>query len=243
MIIDKNEVINWVKETVIGSGGKGVIVGLSGGKDSTVVAKLCVEALGKDNVVGVLMPNGLDKDYELSKEIAEYLGIRTYTIDIYDSYLTMNSNIIKEIGAISSQTQINIAPRIRMTYLYAIAQTLGHYRVSCNCNFSEILVGYETKWGDNVGDFSPLAYFSVKQVIELGRDLDIPEEYLVKPPIDGLTCKTDEEVLGVTYDDIQRFIDFGGELGGNNEEVDKIIIDKVNKSRHKRDRIPCFLPY
>ena len=185
--------------------GKTAIVGISGGKDSAVVAALCVKALGKENVIGVLMPNGEQSDIEDAYKICKFLDIKHFELNIkpiFDNYFNslMTSNIEP-----SQQAKINVLPRIRMTMLYFVAQSFKGGRVMNTSNASEKLVGYGTLWGDIVGDFSPLGNLYVSEVCAIGDDLCLPAELVHKIPSDGLTGKSDEESLGVTYDDIEMW--------------------------------------
>lgn len=177
------------------------IIGMSGGKDSTVAAALLKEALGPDRVFGVLMPNGEDKDLSLAIEICEYLGIQYRIIDIKpicDAFYT-------QIKHGNDQVIINTPPRIRMSMLYAIA-ALEHGRVINTCNFSEDYVGYSTKYGDLAGDFSPLGQYTVREIRQLGAELGLPDKYIYKVPADGLTGLTDEDNLGFSYEVLDELI-------------------------------------
>ena len=176
---------------------RGVVLGISGGKDSTVVAMLAKKIWG-DNVVGVLMPNGMQKDISDSQEIVKTLNIRNYTVEIFNAYMSLISSIeLQMSGRISEKALTNIPPRLRMTTLYAIAQTLG-YRVIGTGNFSEAYVGWTTKWGDSAYDFNPIANLTCTEVMEVGKvlaaEFGLPEKYVVKTPSDGLSGKSDEDI-------------------------------------------------
>lgn len=199
------ECIKWIRDWFDKNGKDcNAIIGISGGKDSTIVASLCVQALGKDRVIGVLMPNGVQADIEDSKKVCEILGIKNYTVNINDAFAFLQNSV--EIGfenagdkvPVTDQSVINLPPRLRMTTLYYIAQRLNG-RVANTCNFSEEYVGYSTRWGDSCGDFAPLSNFTVTEVLAIGDELGLPEYLVHKTPSDGLCGKTDEDNLGVSY--------------------------------------------
>lgn len=233
----KAQIIEWIKTWFEQNGADcKAIIGLSGGKDSTVVAKLCVEALGADRVIGVRMPanNGLEDD-DVAEKIAEWLGIKTYLVPIgwltnvavetYEDGLDMN---------ITKQAFINLPARLRMTTLYAIAQMING-RVANTCNLSETMLGWETRWGDSVGDFSPLANYTCTEVIEIGRALRIPTEFIEKVPTDNLCGKTDEESFGFSYAILDKYITTGQ---CDDPEVKEKIDTMVKNSMFKRMPIP-----
>ena len=229
--------VNWIRKYFEETGGKKAVIGISGGKDSTVAAALCVEALGTENVIGVMMPNRYQSDIEDSCKIVEYLGIKWYSIDICAPF----DDIINEIDRftdleISNQTKINLAPRLRMATLYAIAQSCNG-RVCNTCNYSEDYVGYSTLYGDLAGDFSPLGKLFVSDIIKIGDFFGLPEELVHKTPSDGLCGLTDEDNLGFTYDELERYI-----KGDKNCEHSELIEKKINASRFKREmiKIPTF---
>lgn len=199
------ECIKWIHDWFDKNGKDcNAIIGISGGKDSTIVASLCVQALGKDRVIGVLMPNGVQADIEDSKKVCELLGIKNYTVNINDAFAFLQNSV--EIGfenagdkvPVTDQSVINLPPRLRMTTLYYIAQRLNG-RVANTCNFSEEYVGYSTRWGDSCGDFAPLSNFTVTEVLAIGDELGLPDYLVHKTPSDGLCGKTDEDNLGVSY--------------------------------------------
>lgn len=180
------------------------VLGISGGKDSSVAAAVCSKALGNDRVIGVMMPQGEQFDIDYSKQLCEFLKIKNYTLNIKDAA----DGIYKAIGnsfEVSNQTKFNLPPRIRMTCLYAVAQS-HNGRVVNTCNLSEDWVGYSTRYGDAAGDFSPLSGFTVEEVKKIGRYLGLPEKFVEKPPIDGLCGKTDEDNLGFTYQCLDDYI-------------------------------------
>ena len=199
----KNECVDWIRNFFEQNGkGCNAVVGISGGKDSSVVAALCAEALGKDRVIGVLMPNGEQADIDIAKLLVNHLGIRSFTVNIND---TMDALIRSMPIPLSEQSRVNLPPRIRMATLYAISQS-NNGRVANTCNLSEDYVGYSTRYGDAAGDFSPCANLTVQEVKAIGRVLGLPDALVNKVPIDGLCGKTDEENLGFTYAELDRYI-------------------------------------
>jgi len=194
---------NWFKEN-----GKGcnAVIGISGGKDSTVCAGLLVKALGKDRVIGVLMPNGEQADIADSHKVVDFLDIKYYTVNIEEAYESILKYMNFHNGlTVSQQTKENLPPRLRMSTLYAISQSVNG-RVCNTCNLSEDWVGYSTRYGDSVGDFSPLSNYTVTEVKEIGHYLGLPAELVDKTPIDGLCGKSDEENLGFTYAELDQYI-------------------------------------
>ena len=198
--------VQWIRDWFEVNGkGCTAVLGISGGKDSSVAAALCVEALGKQRVIGVLMPNGEQKDIDCAKQLVAYLGIPNYTCNIkksVDGVLETMENAGLEI---SRQTIVNLPPRIRMATLYAISQS-NNGRVVNTCNLSEDWVGYSTRYGDAAGDFSPLGNLTVQEVKAIGRYLNLPENLVEKVPSDGLSGKTDEDNLGFTYAALDRYL-------------------------------------
>lgn len=213
------------------------IVGISGGKDSSVVAALCVEALGRDRVIGVLMPCGVQHDIDCAKQLVEHLGIKHYVVNIKDTVDAMTNALPKDME-ITSQTKINLPPRIRMATLYAISQS-NNGRVANTCNLSEDYVGYATRYGDGAGDFSPISKLTVDEVKQMGKALGLPENLIEKTPIDGLCGKTDEENLGFTYAVLDKYIRTGVcEDAKVKEKIDRM----YENNRFKLEPIPCFEP-
>ena len=200
------DIVRWIRDWFERNGkGCNAIVGISGGKDSSVVAALCAEALGKDRVIGVLMPNGEQHDIDMSRLLVEHLGIRHYVVNIKNGYDGLLGEITDKLGSVSRDTTINLAPRLRMATLYAVGQS-NNGRVANTCNLSEDWVGYSTRYGDNAGDFSPLSMLCVREVKAVGRVLGLPETLIEKVPIDGLCGQTDEEKLGFTYETLDHYI-------------------------------------
>ena len=243
MLDSTKRLIDSIKNYFVSTNGKTAVIGISGGKDSTIAAALCVKALGKENVFGVLMPNGItkaDDDDAISdgKRICEFLGIKYYIFDIHDAYwnilmkvenLLYCQNCKLEEATASNQTKINLAPRIRMTTLYAIAQSMEGGRVINTTNACERFVGYGTLFGDTAGDFAVFKDSKVSDVYKIGDDLGIPYDLVHKTPSDGLTGKSDEEVLGVTYEEIEIYMNNNTET--NNYDIPKLI------GQEKRDKI------
>ena len=202
------ECIAWIRGWFAENGPESpAVIGISGGKDSSTVAALCVEALGMDRVFGVLMPDGVQKDIDVSRRVVEHLGIRSAVVDIHSSVEAVKASVAAglENAAFNTQSLTNIPPRIRMTTLYAVSQTMNG-RVSNNCNRSENYVGYSTIFGDAAGDFSPLANLTVAEVKEVGKALGLPREFVEKVPADGLSDKTDEDAFGFTYEQLDTLI-------------------------------------
>lgn len=208
----KDEIVQWIREYFEANGKDCcAVIGISGGKDSSIVAALCVEALGVERVLGVLMPNGRQRDITDSMRLVEALGIASITVNIGGAYCNMVDVIGRALPTtISEQAKVNLPPRLRMAALYAVAQSLARGgRVANTCNRSEDFVGYSTKFGDSAGDFSPLANLMVHEVIQIGYELPIPRDLVDKTPSDGLCGKTDEDNLGVSYREIDMYIQSG----------------------------------
>ena len=202
------ECIEWIRKFFeINGQGWNAVVGISGGKDSSVVAALCVEALGKERVIGVLMPCGEQKDIDMAYRLLHHLGIRYFCINIKESVDAVKKSI-ESLPEISVQTKTNLPARVRMTTLYAVSQSMNG-RVANTCNLSEDWVGYATRYGDGAGDFSPLCNLTVTEVKKIGMELGLPKELVEKTPIDGLCGKTDEENLGFTYVELDEYIRHG----------------------------------
>ena len=216
----------WIRDFFEENGkGCNAVVAISGGKDSSITAALCVKALGKDRVAGVMMPNGDQRDIGLARKLAMLLGIRTYTVNIKGSYDALMDELGKELpDGISEQTKINLAPRLRMSAVYAVSQSLNG-RVANTCNLSEDWVGYSTRYGDTAGDFSPLSRFTVQEVRAIGDVLGLPPELVYKVPDDGLSGMSDEDKLGFTYETLDRYI----RTGEIDDPEDKKKIDRLHR--------------
>lgn len=234
----KNEIVKWIQDFFYENGKDcNAVVGISGGKDSSVVAALCVEALGKDRVIGVLMPNGNQPDIDCSKMLCDHLGIVNFTVNIFNVCRNIKHQVKDNTGGYwSTQSSINLPARIRMAVLYAVSQTVNG-RVANTCNLSEDWVGYSTRYGDAAGDFSPLSRLTVTEVKAIGRELGLPSELVDKVPADWLCGKTDEENLGFTYDVLDRYIRTG-EI--DSEELKQKIDTMHKKNLFKLQLMPCF---
>lgn len=235
----KNEIIDWIRNFFEENGKNcNAIVGISGGKDSSVVAALCVEALGKDRVIGVLMPNHIQDDIEYSHMLCNHLGIKNYTVDVGIAIDDLLNNLHYRLvdTEISEQTKVNLPARIRMATLYAVSQSCNG-RVANTCNLSEDWVGYATRYGDAAGDFSPLSRLTVTEVKAVGRELGLPEELIEKVPSDGLCGKTDEDNLGFTYAALDKYIR-DGEI--ESEELKNKIDQMHEKNLFKLQLMPSF---
>ena len=203
------EAVQWIKDWFEENGkGCNAVIGISGGKDSSVVASLCVQALGKDRVIGVLMPNGKQPDIDCSKQLVEHLGIPYFVCNIQDAVQGVIDSLQASGIEITRQTLVNLPPRIRMSTLYALSQSKNG-RVANTCNLSEDWVGYSTRYGDSAGDFAPLGKLTVQEVKAVGRYLNLPENLVEKVPSDGLTDRTDEDNLGFTYAVLDEYIRTG----------------------------------
>jgi NAD+ synthase len=234
----KNDCINWIREFFEQNGkGCNAVVGISGGKDSSVVAALCVEALGKDRVIGVLMPCGVQHDIDMAELLVNHLGIKHYVINIKEAVDGVVNNLPEGLE-LTAQAVMNLPPRIRMSTLYAVSQSCNG-RVCNTCNLSEDWVGYSTRYGDSVGDFSPMSNLTVTEVKAVGRELGLPDELVDKVPIDGLCGKTDEENLGFTYDVLDRYIRTGVI---EDAETKKRIDEMHNRNLFKLQLMPVFKP-
>lgn len=234
----KDEIVQWIRDYFAENGTNcSAVVGISGGKDSSVVAALCAEALGASRVFGVMMPNGEQPDIEDSKRLITALGIRYGCVNIHGAVQALLDQVGFNMD-VSEQTKVNLPARVRMATLYAVAQSLQNGgRVANTCNRSEDFVGYSTKYGDSAGDFAPLANLMVHEVIQIGKELGIPEDLVTKTPSDGLSGKTDEDNLGVSYAEIDRYI---MERHCANESNERLILDLHQKNLHKLRLMPTF---
>ncbi|MBR5683303.1 MAG: NAD(+) synthase [Ruminococcus sp.] len=234
-----NEVVEWVRDLFekTASPTTNAVIGISGGKDSSVAAAVCVKALGRDRVIGVLMPQGEQADISYSHLLVDTLGIRSYTVNIGDTVKAFMNELKKHLEP-SNQAVVNTPARIRMTTLYAIA-ACNNGRVVNTCNLSEDWVGYSTKYGDAAGDFSPLSDLTVTEVLQVGEYLGLPKELVHKVPIDGLCGKTDEENLGFTYAMLDRYIRGEDDLSSVPEIKEKI--DRLHRANlHKLQLMPKY---
>lgn len=234
----KKECVAWIRD-FFEENGKGcrAVLGVSGGKDSTIAAALCVEALGRDRVVGVLMPNGVQHDIDCAYRVVELLGIEHYEVNIKDAVNGVLSSLPCDLE-VTNQARTNLPPRIRMATLYAVSQCRNG-RVVNTCNLSEDYVGYSTRYGDMAGDFSPLSRLTVTEVKALGHALGLPADLVDKVPLDGLCGKTDEESLGFTYATLDRYIRTG-EI--DDPRIKKHIDNLHAKNLFKLQLMPSYDP-
>ena len=221
------------------------VLGISGGKDSTVVAALTQRIFGADRVIGVLMPNGVQDDIQDSKDICTHLGIRNYIVNIGFAYRNLLNEISVELEwgslgyeeAPSYDTRCNLPPRLRMATLYAIAQT-EKAMVLNTSNLSEMMVGYETLWGDNTGSYAPIQGLTATEVVFLGDWLKLPFHLTHKVPMDGLQEKTDEDKLGFSYGDLDVYI----REGTCEKRVKALIDEKHRQAKFKLDMVKLEHP-
>lgn len=241
----KDRLVDWIRDYFDHNGpGCTAVVGISGGKDSSVTAALCVEALGKDRVLGVLMPNGIQSDIADAIALVDHLDIKHLVVNIGDTTKVLTAAIEGAEGfdlvaaSMSRDSIINMPARIRMTTLYAVGQSLPKGgRVANTCNRSEDYVGYSTKYGDAAGDFSPLQNILVEEVRQLGHELGLPDFLIDKTPSDGLSGQTDEDKLGFTYAQLDHYI-----LTGQCQDPDiQAKIDRMHAmNMHKLQLMPAF---
>ena len=233
----KDEIVVWIRDFFDKNGKDcNAVVGISGGKDSSVVAALCVEALGRDRVIGVLMPNGEQNDIDMARKLVDFLDIMNFEVNIKEAVNGVLNSLPMNGYDISEQTITNLPARIRMTTLYALSQSMNG-RVANTCNLSEDWVGYATRYGDAAGDFSPLSQLTVAEVKEIGRVLGLPAELVDKTPSDGLCGKTDEDNLGFTYEVLDRYIRTG-EI--DDEDIKNKIDIMHEKNLFKLQLMPSF---
>jgi NAD+ synthase len=235
----KNDIIQWIANWFNVNGQDcNAIIGISSGKDSTVVAALCCEALGRDRVIGVKMPCGEQSDIDDSNKVIDFLGIKSFEINIKDSVDGVINQLKESNIEITEQAMCNLPARIRMSTLFAIAQCCNG-RVSCNCNLSEDYVGYSTFGGDDFGSFAPLRNLTTDEVVAIGDACGLPYELTHKTPSDGLCGKTDEDNLGFTYEVLNKYI-----LTGvcEDEAIKAKIDEKHQKNLFKLQPIPTFVP-
>ena len=237
---ESEKVIEWIKQYFKDNGKDcNAIIGISGGCDSSVTAALLVKALGKDRVIGVLMPNGDQYDIDCSYQLVKFLDIKYYVININKPYLELTNEIDTKLKIDSKSYDIyrtNTPSRLRMATLYGISG-LFNGRVANTCNLSEDYVGYSTKFGDSAGDFSPISNFTKTEVRELGEELGLPKNLIYKVPEDGMSFKSDEEKLGFTYEVLDKYI--------RTCEIDDLKIkEKIDKMHlanlHKIQLMPSY---
>ena len=219
--------LEWMEQQRVACSGQTAVIGISGGKDSSTVAALAVAAYGREQVYGVLMPDGVQPDIDYSRELVDFLQIPHCTINIHGAVRGVLEEMEQAGLAPSRQTAVNLPSRIRMATLYAVAQSLPGGIVLNTSNLSEDWVGYCTIYGDSAGAFSPLGMYTTEEVIALGRQLGLPEKFLIKPPSDGLTGRTDEDNLGFTYHALNQYI----RQGVAEPEIRKKIDEKHKLSR------------
>ena len=234
------DVIQWIRDYYKDNPEGKAIIGISSGKDSTITAALCVEALGADRVIGVLMPNGIQSDISDSYRVCNLLGIKPIEINIGNSYNLLVSRVCEGMDTIPEMIRTNLPSRLRMATLYAVAALYPNSRVVNTSNWSERYIGYCTKGGDTVADFSPLGNLTVREVLMIGDDLGLPYDLVHKTPSDGMSGKSDEEKIGFTYEELDKYILYV-EDGLSDETVAKI--EKMHKTNeHKLKDMPTFVP-
>lgn len=234
----KNDCVEWIRNFFEENGKDcNAVIGISGGKDSSVAAALCVEALGKERVIGVLMPCGEQHDIDAAYMLVNHLGIKHYVINVKDAVEGVLGSLPNDLE-LMPQTRTNLPPRIRMATLYAVSQSCNG-RVVNTCNLSEDWVGYSTRYGDAAGDFSPLSNLTVREVKEIGAICGLPKELVEKTPIDGLCGKTDEDNLGFSYAVLDRYI----RDGMIEDKAIKERIDTLHRNNlFKLKLMPSFMP-
>lgn len=234
---EANNAIDWISEYVEKTKAKGIVIGNSGGKDSATVLAMAVKAIGREKVLAVSMPcHSINSDFEDAELVASTFGVTNLKVDLTNSYNEMEKEINNKLNTeLSKEATVNIKPRLRMTTLYGIAQTLG-YLVIGTGNLCEAMVGYTTKWGDSGVDFNPIGNFTVDEVLTIGKYLGVPNKILEKAPSDGLGGQTDEEKMGIKYSQIAEMI----ETGNTDEQAKAEILKRFNSSKHKRERVPVY---
>lgn len=245
--VEAAKVIRWARDFLKGTEGKPLVIGMSGGKDSTITAAALAEAVGPHRVLGVLMPNGEQKDLEVAKAACDFLQIQRVYINIAATYhellmgVKRSSPTFKEQGW-SDVVLTNAPARLRMNFLYVIANQL-HGRVVNTCNMSETFVGYDTKWGDQCGDFGLFTEYTATEVKKMGYALGVTEQFVEKPPDDGMCGQTDEERWGFSYDYLDAWLRRGG---GYENETDKAILEMHLAALHKVNAValphPVYRP-
>lgn len=234
------ECIDWINDWFQRNGPDcKAVIGISGGKDSSVVAALCCEALGRNRIFGVLMPEGNQPDIEDAYQLCDYLDIQHVTVDIAPTIRALKHEIKPELGDHwSLQTSINLPPRIRMATLYAVSQTVNG-RVIGTGNLSENYIGYFTRWGDGSSDCEPIGALTVQEVKSIGHYLELPDNLIEKTPADGLCGKTDEDNLGFTYEVLDKYLRTGVcENGAILDQIQELRMKNIFKIPH----LPTFYP-
>jgi NAD+ synthase len=236
----KDEIITWIRNYFRKNGPDcNAVIGISGGKDSSIVAALCCEALGNGRVIGVLMPQGVQEDIDVARELVAHLGIKSFEINIAETVNTLLANGRAAGLCDSKQARVNLPARIRMATLFMVSQSTNG-RVANTCNASENFVGWQTVGGDGFGQFSPLSKLTVTEVKSVGRELGLPEKFIEKAPADGLTGKTDEDNFGFTYEFLDKYIRTG-EFGGDTATAAKI--DRMHEANLFKDLpMPMYDP-
>lgn len=247
----KNDCVQWIRDYFKDNPDGKAIIGISGGKDSTIAAALCVEALGANRVVGVMMPNGVQNDIDDSYNVCEYLGIYSLEVNIEDAYEGLRDNICAALAANYAEQpytsvygnhmiQTNLPSRLRMSTLYAVAALYPNSRVVNTSNLSERYIGYCTKGGDTVADFSPLGMLTVREVLAIGDVLGLPYDLVHKTPTDGMSGKSDEEKIGFTYEELDNYLLI------ENATPSREVLEKITKmheaNKHKLLPMPMFDP-
>lgn len=236
----KDEIITWIRNYFRKNGPDcNAVIGISGGKDSSIVAALCCEALGNGRVIGVLMPQGVQEDIDVARELVAHLGIKSFEINIAETVNTLLANGRAAGLCDSKQARVNLPARIRMATMFMVSQSTNG-RVANTCNASENFVGWQTVGGDGFGQFSPLSKLTVTEVKSVGRELGLPEKFIEKAPADGLTGKTDEDNFGFTYEFLDKYIRTG-EFGGDTATAAKI--DRMHEANLFKDLpMPTYDP-
>lgn len=248
-----DEVVTWIQNWISANGNEQtkVVIGVSGGKDSSVTSALLVKALGKDRVIGIMMPNGEQKDISDSQTLVNHLGIKHFTVNIAKAYAGVQAAFaeagVVEAGkeatitndSFSSVFRTNTPARLRMTTLYGIGAQIGNCRVVNTCNLSEDLVGYSTFYGDAAGDFAPINKLTTEEVVAIGDYLGLPSSLTHKAPSDGMCGKTDEDNLGFTYHEVNELARKNVK-GANAEKI--LAKYKANLFKVKIIALPCYRP-
>lgn len=250
MTILLNDATNWLKKIADESMDENtkIVIGISGGKDSTTVAALCKKVLGREKLICVQMPCGEQSDIDVSNKVVDFINPKERLVinikDIKRDFSTLLSNVTKKDVNSCEGFQTNLPPRIRMSVLYSVAALYGNCRVSCNGNLSEKYVGWTTIFGDLAGDFAPLSWLFVDEVQQLGKELDIADEFVYKKPSDGMCGMTDEEKLGFLYSELKEFVE-NPEGCKLSQELKAKIKKKIQFAsfKHELVNLPSFNPF